>query len=181
VTGSVTVPAPAPGVSQVLVISNTQPLTIHGSPGLQIIGGGPDDVYIVDPASIILADQGGQINYADLVSVPAADSPYLIGMRDGNETVFGSGSGTIVGGLVKNLINVQGATGSNLIISEGSGGDTVFTGSGATTIEATTSAVGGLYIDGTGSFTDIDMGLLDTITASDASVQRSRRAAARRW
>ena len=58
----------------------------------------------------------------------------------------------------------------DLIISEGSGGDTVFTGSGATTVDATASAVGGLYIDATGSFIDIDMGLQDTIAAIDASM-----------
>jgi hypothetical protein len=169
VTGSVTVPAPAPGVSQVLVISNTQPVTIHGSPGLQIIGGGPDDVYILDPASIILADQGGNTALADLVSVTAADSNYTVAMRAGNETVYSSGSGTISGGSVKNLINVQGASGSNLIISDGSAGDTVFTGSGSTTIDATANAHGGLYIDGAGSFTDIDAGLNDTIEALDAA------------
>jgi hypothetical protein len=101
VTGSVTVPAPAPGVSQVLVISNTQPVTIHGSPSLQIIGGGPDDVYISDPASIILADQGDDTTLADLVSVTAADSNYTVAMRAGNETVYSSGSGTISGGSVK--------------------------------------------------------------------------------
>jgi Ca2+-binding RTX toxin-like protein len=167
-SGSVTIPAASAGVQQILLATNTAPITINGSPNLQILGGGSGNVTISDPASIVLLDNGAT-TYTDAVTVTAADSPYTVAMRSGRETVVATGSGTIAGGSLKNLIDVSQSTGSNLIISEGSGGDTVFTGSGSTTIEATTAAKGGLYIDGAGSFDDYDQGTADTIVGNAAA------------
>ena len=174
-SGSITVPAASSGAQQVIVITNTAPITIHGTPGLSVIGGGAGNVTIIDPASIVLADQGGSTNYQDLVSVPSADSPYLVGMRDGTETVFASGSGTIQGGAHgKDIINASGAGSgtSNVILTQttqtgSAAGDTVLTGAGNTTVRSTGSNA--LIVDGTGTFTENDTGTNDTIQASAAA------------
>ena len=79
-SGSVTIPAATAGAQQLLVLTNTAPITIHGSPNLQIIGGGPNNVTIVDPASIVLADNGGT-SPTDAVTVTASDSPYTRSLK----------------------------------------------------------------------------------------------------
>src|SRR5665213_1504729 len=134
VSGSITVPAAAPGVTEVLVVQNNQPITINGNSNLSIIGGN-SNVTIIDPLVIDMADSGNNAS-ADSVTVTAADSPYIVAMGLGFNTVVGLGAGTISGGPGTNLINVQASTaGANDIFISGSG-DTVLGGAGASTVNA---------------------------------------------
>src|SRR5208283_35900 len=96
VSGAAVVPAAASGVTEVLVLQNTNPVTVYGSPGLEVIGGAAN-VTVIDPTYIDLGADGSTTN-TDLVSVTQADTPYVVTMRAGTETVFASGSGTIFGG-----------------------------------------------------------------------------------
>ncbi len=163
VSGSITVPAAASGVVEVLVLQNSQPITIHGAPGLEILGG-DQHVTIVDPTIIDLANDGLTTN-TDAVTVTAADSPYEVAMRAGSETVVGLGSGTIAGGVGSNLINVSGAGvgTNNLIISQGFN-DVITAGAGSVTVDATGARA--LIQGGAGSLSVDDTGLADSIYAA---------------
>jgi len=149
VSGSITVPAAPSGVAEFLVVSNTQALTIHGSPSVTLVGGGPGSLDIQDPNVI---DIGAGIGATGTVSMTfsSADSPYQVVMGQGFETVNAAGSGTITGGSGPDVINI---TGPNNTIEAGSDGTTV-------------NAVGfAASIDGTpGNLTVNDQGYLDTIT-----------------
>jgi len=151
-SGSITVPAAASDIQEVLVVSNTQAITIHGSSGLSIVGGGPGALTIDDPA---LIDIGGNIGSTGTVSVTftAADSPYLLAMGQGFETVNAQGSGTITGGTGPDVVNV---TGPNDVITAGSDGTTVNASGFASSIN------GGL-----GTLSVNDSGYLDTILGSN--------------
>jgi hypothetical protein len=150
VSGSISVPAAAAGITEVLVLqNNTQALTIHGSANLSIIGGGPGALTIDDPNVV---DIGANVGSTGTVSMTfsAADSPYQVVMGQGFETVNAGGSGTITGGSGPDVINISGP---NDIIESGSDGTTV-------------NAVGfASSIDGSnGVLTVNDAGYLDTIT-----------------
>jgi len=164
VTGSVTVPAAPSGVTEVLVVNNTNPVTIYGNPGLEVIGGN-GNVTVIDPATI---DFGGNTttNGPDAVTVSAADSPYTVIAGPGAvESVVGLGSGTIYGGTGGDLINVSGSSGANMIISEAASGDTVFAGAGTTTIDNTSTSHDADDFGGSGNFYVQDLGSDDTIKA----------------
>jgi len=162
VSGSVTIPAAASGVAEVLVLNNSQPITIHGTPGLEILGG-DKNVTIIDPTIIDLANNGLTTN-TDSVTVTAGDSPYVVAMRPGSETVVGLGSGTIAGGVGANFINVSGAGvgTNNLIISQGFN-DVITAGAGSVSVAA--SGAHAVVQGGTGSLTVDDTGLKDSIYA----------------
>src|SRR5208282_50318 len=105
-------------------------------PGLEVIGGAAN-VTVIDPTYIDLGADGSTTN-TDLVSVTQADTPYVVTMRAGTETVFASGSGTIFGGPKTDLIDLAnaGVGTSNLVVSEATGGgDTVYGGLGSVTIQ----------------------------------------------
>jgi len=149
VSGSITVPAAASGISEVLIVNNTQALTINGSANLSIVGGGPGALTINDPNVV---DIGSGIGTAGTVSMSftAADSPYQVAMGQGFETVNAAGSGTITGGTGPNVINVSGPN------------DNIEAGSDGTTVNATGFASS---IDGSaGNLTVTDAGFMDTIT-----------------
>jgi Ca2+-binding RTX toxin-like protein len=169
VSGSITIPAAASGVVEILVLQNSQPITIHGAPGLEILGG-EANVSVPDPTIIDLANDGLTTN-TDAVTVTSADSPYEVAMRAGSETVVGLGSGTIGGGTGANLINVSGAGvgTNNLIISQGFN-DVITAGAGSVTVDATGARA--LIQGGSGSLTVDDTGLADSIyaAAGDAAV-----------
>jgi hypothetical protein len=166
VSGSITVPAAASGVTEVLVVQNSQPITIHGNANLSIIGGNAN-VTIIDPTVFDYADNGLTTN-TDAVTVTAADSPYIVAMRTGSETVVGLGSGTISGGLGANFINVSGAdaASSNLILSQGFH-DVIQTGVGNATVDSsgTRASIEG----GAGNLTINDTGLQDSVFAATAA------------
>ena len=168
VSGSITVPAAASGVTEVLVIQNNLPITIHGSPGLEIIGDGAN-VTIIDPAIIDLGDNGSTTN-TDSVTVTQANSPYIVTMRTGTESVFASGSGTIFGGSKTDLIDLANAGfgTSNVVVTEGS--DTVYGGDGAATVTNQSTATNSLDVGGNGSFIVNDLGIGDTIAADSKVV-----------
>jgi Ca2+-binding RTX toxin-like protein len=156
VTGAVTVPAAASGVSEVLVLpeNDTNPVTIYGTPNLSIIGGG-SNVTIIDPAVIDIGTNS-TITSADAVTVTAADGPYTVAMGTGNESVVASGSGTIF---------LQGLAGSTNIVSASAGSDTIYSGVGSSTIQNTSTEVGGLDFGSSGAFYVEDSGTGDTIAA----------------
>jgi len=149
VSGSISVTGGT--VPEVLVLQNDNPITIFGSPGLSVMGGGAN-VTFIDPSITTFADSipGNGTSPDQLVSVTSADSPYQVAMPNGLETVFGSGSGTIAGGTGTNYLNVTAAGGAttNLLITQGSL-DSVFAGAGATTVLSTGSHT--LIDGGTGS------------------------------
>jgi len=150
VSGSITVPAAGSGVAEILVVNNTQALTIHGSSSVSIVGGGPGALTIDDPNVV---DIGANIGSTGTVSMTftSADSPYQVAMGQGFETVNAAGSGTITGGTGPDVINVSGP---NDVIENGSDGTTV-------------NAVGfASSIDGSSGTLNVnDGGYLDTITA----------------
>jgi hypothetical protein len=165
VSGSITVPAAASGVSEVLIVSNTQALTIHGSGSLSIIGGGPGSLDIIDPGII---DVGAGIGPTGMVSMTftSADSPYQVAMGQGFETVNGQGTGTITGGTGPDAINTSG-TGPNVIFVPGPNATISAGSTGGDTVTATGFAAS---IDGAaGTLTVNDQGYLDTITGPDTA------------
>jgi Ca2+-binding RTX toxin-like protein len=165
-TGSVTIPAAASGVTEILVLPDTVgPVTIHGNSNLEIVGGN-GNITVIDP---FILDLGGTNTStgADAVTVTAADSPYLVmGGPGAVESITGLGSGTIYGGVGGDLINLTGSSGSNLVISTASVpgfGDTVFAGSGTTTVDNVVGSAGAYDIGGLGSMSVDDLGTNDTI------------------
>jgi len=166
-SGSFTIPAAASGVTEILVIPDTLgPVTIHGTPGLEILGGN-GNVTVIDPTIIDLGGNGTTAG-ADAVTVTAADSPYLVmGGPGAVNSITGLGSGTIYGGVGGNLINLTGSSGSNLVISTASVpgfGDTVFAGSGTTSVDNVVGSRGEFDIGGSGNFLVQDLGTSDTIS-----------------
>jgi Ca2+-binding RTX toxin-like protein len=163
VSGSITVPAAASGVTEVLVITNSQPLTIHGTPGLEILGG-DKNLTIIDPTVIDYADNGLTTN-TDAVTVTSADSPYEVAMRAGSETVVGLGSGTIGGGVGANYINLSGAGvgTNNLVLSQGFH-DRITAGGGSVTVDASGSHA--IIQGGAGDLSIDDTGLANTVWAA---------------
>jgi len=165
VSGSITVPAAPTGVSEVLIVNNTQALTIHGSGSLSIIGGGPGSLTIDDPGIIAI---GGNIGPTGMVSMTftSADSPYQVAMGEGFETVNGQASGTIWGGTGPDAINTSG-TGLNVINVSGPNATVSAGSTGGDTVNATGFAAS---IDGAGgTLTVNDQGYLDTITGPDTA------------
>jgi len=174
VVGSITVPPPALGVAEVLVLQNTAPLTISGSPGLEIIGqviGDGGNVSVIDPTIVDFSFNAASAN-TDAVTVQAADLSFDVAMRAGNESVevLGGGSGTIYGGSAADNINLTAATGDILVVTQASvGGDNVFAGAGTTTIQNLPSAIGALDEGGSGALFVNDLGLNDQIVAGSTS------------
>ncbi len=170
VSGVVNVPAAAPGVSEYLVLPQNDPnsLTINGNPNLQIIGGANENLTINDPLVVNLG--GGSPTDHDLVTALASDSPYLITMREGAESVVASGSGTIFGGSLTDLINLSGAnTGTNnLVVSQGS--DTVDAGAGNVTVNNLVGSNHNLDQGFFGALTVDDLGTNDTISSGFGSL-----------
>ncbi len=166
-SGSVSVPAGASGIADVLIVANTQPITIHGNANLSIVGGGPGPLDIIDPNLIAVGASIGAIGSA-AVTVTAADSPYQVAMGPGFESVTGQGSGTIGGGVGTNYINVEAETGANLVNLVGSG-DTVLAGSGAFTTSVNAAGYQG-QVDGEGGPLVVkEQGYQDTISAGTAT------------
>jgi len=201
VSGLVSVPAAPLGVSEVLVLpfgagsgiegGDPNAVTVSGSPALTVIGGGPGALTIQDPNFV---DVGAGIGPTDSVTATftLADSPYVVAMGQGFETVFASGIGTINGGPGTDFIDVTG--GSNVVFagagtttvdtnsfqSDVVGGsasvlsvldtgflDTVSAGSGTTNVTAQGSSF--MALGGTGSFNVDDKGVFDTIAAGTGS------------
>jgi hypothetical protein len=171
VSGVVSVPAAASGVTEVLVIQNTQPITVYGAPGLEILGS-TANVTIIDPTIIDLAANGSSTN-TDSVTLTAADTLFSVAMRAGHETVVaqGGGSGTINGGSVADLINLTADSGNILVVSDAAGGgepagsDTLYAGSGSTTIDNMSVGGGERDVGGSGNLLVNDAGSADTISA----------------
>jgi hypothetical protein len=169
ITGSITVPAAASGVTEVLVVDNTSPITIYGNSNLTIVGG--VNVTVIDPTVI---DLGGSATTttADAVTVTAADSPYTVALGFGAESITALGSGTIYGGADTDLINLTGSSGANLVVTESAVGDTVFAGTGSTTVQNESGAAHARDVGGAGNFYVQDAGTDDVISAGlgDVSV-----------
>jgi hypothetical protein len=194
VSGSITVPAAQAGVDAVLVVANTQAITIHGSANLSIVGGGPGALTIDDPNLVVI---GASIGPTGTVSMTfsAADSPYQVAMGQGFETVNSQGSGTITGGTGPDVVNVSGpnnvieagsdgttvnatgfaasidGTAGNLVVNDAGYLDTI-TGGATTSAAVTTSGFRGLVIGGTGSggsVTALDNGFHNTIEGGSGS------------
>jgi hypothetical protein len=170
VSGVVNVPAAAPGVPEYLVLPGNDPnsLTINGNPNLTILGGGSGNISINDSTVVDLG--GNDPANTDAVTVTNADSPYMITMRTGTETVVASGSGTIFGGSLTDLINLSGAnTGTNnLVVSQGS--DTVDAGSGNVTVNNLVGSNHNLDQGFFGALTVDDLGAHDTISSGFGSL-----------
>jgi len=167
VSGSISIPPAPSGVTEVLVVNNTAPITINGSPGLEIIGGGAANVTIIDP-TIIDFSFNAVTSMTDAVTVTAADGTFNVAMRAGDESVVVQGpyAGTIAGGSQTDNINLTGATGNILVLTQASvGGDVVDAGGGTTTIQNLPSALGALDVGAAGLLFVNDLGTDDQIAA----------------
>jgi len=167
VSGSITVPAAPGGVPEFLVLPGNDPnaITINGSSNLTIIGGGPGSLSISDPNVI---DVGAGIGSAGTASatVSATDSPYIVAMGPGFETVVAEGSGTINAGVGTNFIDVTG--GFDTVVALGT--TTVDTASFKTDVSAAADS-GPLSVDDTGFLNTVTAGSGTTnVTASGSSL-----------
>jgi len=157
ISGQITVPAAPSGVAEFLVVNNTQALTIHGSPALQLIGGGPGSLTIDDPAIVDIGASVGSTGTV-VMTFSTADSPYQVAMGQGFETVNSQGSGTITGGTGPDVINVS-TTGSNNVIEAGSDGTTINAAGFASSIDGSNGA---LTVNDSGYLDSITGGVLDS-------------------
>jgi Ca2+-binding RTX toxin-like protein len=178
VPGSITIPAAASGVNEVLVVDNTAPVTIHGNPSVSILGG--TNVTIIDPNFVGL---GGIVTTtaADAVTITAANSGSTISMGYGNESVVAlSSADTIFGGS---------DTAGNFYLQDAGTDDVIVTGFGNASVTAAGSGAvvfgntGPVYVDaaggagntvdfgvGGGTFLSSSASSADTIFAGVASV-----------
>ena len=92
--------------------------------------------------AIPVPNQVGAVESASVINVsnPPVEGSDGVEMRSSNETVVGAGAGANAGGSTRNAVHSRKSDGSNLILSEGAGGDTVLTGAGNTTIQTTDSS-----------------------------------------
>jgi Ca2+-binding RTX toxin-like protein len=119
----------------------TGPFTVSGATSLFV--GDQQVSYFGSAATATVSIAAGNGN--DLFSLPTGTN-YVIGLGNGNDTVYASGAGTVVGGTGNNLIFAN--NGPNDILSNGAN-DTINAATGATTL--TTSGADPLIFGGSGT------------------------------
>ncbi len=153
--GSYHIPAGSPGAPDyVVVLDNTAPVTIFGSPNTSVWGGG-SQVTIVDAATVTLSEGAGNA----VVMVSGAGD--LLAGNNLNDTLTAAG----------NTESIAGGTGTNLLIASGANdtisaqgmNDTLVGGAGAATFQIGSVASNEAVLAGLGAIAITDAGTSDTI------------------
>jgi Ca2+-binding RTX toxin-like protein len=121
--------------------SVTGPVTING--GGSLFAGNQQITYNGAAGSDTAYIAAGDGN--DLFNMPAG-SNYVMGLGNGNDTVYADGSGSIAGGSGRNFFDIGGPPGSNNVVSSNGDQDTIIAGAGNVSVNTTgtdPSVVGG--------------------------------------
>jgi Ca2+-binding RTX toxin-like protein len=143
--GSYHIPAGSPGAPDyVVVLNNTAPVTIFGSPNTSVWGGG-SQVTIVDAALTTLSEGAG-----NAVATLTGAGDVLAG-NDQKDTLTAAG----------NAESIAGGAGANLLIDSGTN-DTI-SAAGVATFQLAALATNDVALGGPGASTVTDAGAGDTI------------------
>jgi hypothetical protein len=143
--GSYHIPAGSSGAPDyVVVLDNTAPVTIFGSPNTSVWGGG-SQVTVVDAATITLSEGAG-----NAVAMLSGAGDVLAG-NNLNDTLTAAG----------NTESIAGGTGTNLLIASGAN-DTI-SAAGVATFQLAAAATSDVLLGGPGVSTVTDAGTDDTI------------------
>jgi Ca2+-binding RTX toxin-like protein len=138
--GEITVTTPGGGFTYVVVPPGYSVTAIDQSVigPVQIVGGGSlfgynqEISYTGAPAPGQVSISAGDGN--DYFNLPSG-SNYVVGLGNGNDTVYANGHGTVVGGTGNNYFNAGSQGESNLIVSHGNN-DTIDAGAGTVSVES---------------------------------------------
>jgi Ca2+-binding RTX toxin-like protein len=143
VTGTSNVVVPAGYTFTAVDQTVPGPITISGGGSLFI--GNQNTTYLGKAASGTVSIAAGDGN--DLIALPTGTT-YEVGLGNGNDTVYGNGSGTVTGGTGSNLFFGDSAGGANEFNSYGSN-DTIVAGAGSVSVN--TYGANPLVYGGSGS------------------------------
>jgi Ca2+-binding RTX toxin-like protein len=130
VTGASSIAVPAGYTFTAVDQTVPGPVTISGGASLFI--GNQNTTYFGKGGSGTVSIAAGDGN--DLIALPTG-TIYEVGLGNGNDTVYGNGSGTVTGGTGSNLFFGDSAGGTNEFNSYGSN-DTIVAGAGAVSVNS---------------------------------------------
>jgi Ca2+-binding RTX toxin-like protein len=141
----------------VVVLDNTDPVTIFGAGNSSIMGGSGGKVTIVDPAVITLSEGAGDAT----VTLTESDTDAVLAGNNHNDTLTALGvRQSIAGGTGTNSFY---ALGANDTVSAQGTSDTLFGGTGSATFIIASNAVGETVLADSGALTVSDAGKSTTV------------------